>query len=84
MQKPIVHLNGTSHEDLLHKWDQVSCGVRGLMTAMLEAAPHPRDYYPMGDDAYRKASEEHKNKLNQLAEINEYAKEMVEHLLETI
>ena len=55
---PLVHLNGSGRQRLL---DQLEATYRALSTAydlLCDGAPHGRDYYPLGDDAYTRARAE--------------------------
>jgi hypothetical protein len=68
---PTVHLNGTSHGDLMEQLDEA---IRGMVTAMAlvqESAPNGRDYYVQGADATGKAQEQHIARLTKLREVRD-------------
>lgn len=44
MATPIVHLNGTSADELLAQHLAVRNAIKALSSAMLLASPHARDY----------------------------------------
>ena len=46
--KPIIHLNGTSKDDLLQQYLDAGHALKAALTAMSMAAPNGRDYYPAG------------------------------------
>jgi len=63
---PTVHLNGTSVESLLHAYSAALDAAHALSTALREAAPNARDYYPQGDDAFNQARAENDRDLDAL------------------
>ena len=50
--KPIVHLNGTSKDDLLLQYLEAGRALENALTAMHGAYPNGRDYYPGEPGAY--------------------------------
>ena len=66
---PSIHMNGTSRGDLLEGYRAAFLAVRDASEAIAKAAPHLRDYYPQGDNAGRLAIEQHRARLQKLAEI---------------
>jgi len=60
---PTLHLNGTGRADLLNQQRNAMQALRLALTAMQNAAPHGRDYYPQGPDALAKAQAEHAMRL---------------------
>jgi transposase len=55
MSVPTVHLNGTSQEELVSLRLDVVEAIRDAVVALRKAAPHGRDYYVQGPDAYNTA-----------------------------
>ena len=55
MALPTVHLNGTSREELVQLRLDVVKAIREAVVALRKAAPHGRDYYVQGPDAYKTA-----------------------------
>lgn len=43
---PIVHLNGTSREQLIEQQMEVVHALKAALAKLKEAAPNMRDYYP--------------------------------------
>jgi len=69
MMIPTIHLNGTSKEELCEQIRNAGSALHDAIEALSKAAPHGRDYYPQGDDAFRKAQEEHNSRLYRLAAV---------------
>lgn len=81
MQKPIVHLNGTSRESLLEQATSASSALRAALTAIDNAAPHPRDYYVAKDpQAYNNAARQHRDRRLRLEELLREYESLAEHL----
>jgi len=71
MQKPLVHLNGTSGESLLSGYVHVRTTLTKGIEALHGAAPNARDYYPLGDDAFSAARREHEDRTRRLMSVLE-------------
>jgi len=69
MITPTIHLNGTSKAALLEGYLDVLAAGRDLREALCKAAPHGRDYYPQGSQAYTDAATDHTARLRKLNEI---------------
>jgi hypothetical protein len=68
--KPTVHLNGTDRATLLVQLTGATTALHAAHDALREAAPHERDYYVSDDpEAYRKASREHRDRLERLSGV---------------
>ncbi len=74
MTIPCIHLNGTAKHVLIEQYFSVLSNLNGTRDMLAEASPNARDYYPLGDDAYRSARKEHEARLQKLdsviAELN--------------
>lgn len=71
LEIPLIHLNGTSRETLE---EQVSTAYRAILNAVkaLEGmAPNGRDYYPRGDAAFARATEQHRSRADRLVAIKD-------------
>lgn len=64
---PVVHLNGTSVTDLLAQYRAAATALQVAIDAVIAAAPHARDYYPVG--TWPQAQEEFDRRLGQLRAI---------------
>lgn len=70
---PTIHLNGTSREELFRQLSSVTEALDNVLDKMSNAVPHGRDYYPQGDDGYKKAIHEHIVRVNTVTALrNEY------------
>lgn len=76
MQVPTVHLNGTSKDDLLKGLENASYCLTQAYEALKQTAPNGRDYYPQGNEALGKATEEHMDRLRRLDAINDEIDEL--------
>jgi hypothetical protein len=70
LKLPTVHLNGSSKDLLLEANQAARSAIGEAIRALSDAAPHGRDYYPQGDDAYYAARDEHVARLRKLADVN--------------
>lgn len=52
---PVVHHNGSGRVALMEQQHKANMAVNAAITALLEASPHARDYYPLGDDVWFRA-----------------------------
>jgi hypothetical protein len=78
MMKPIVHMNGTSRNELIDGYITAMVAVEAAIDAIIKhAAPNGRDYYPISPSAYSEAHHEHQARLKALnavaLELNELA-----------
>jgi len=69
MMHPTVHINGTSKESLTKQWCDAHEACREALRKLAEAAPHGRDYYPQGPDAYYQAREEHVARMQKIQDV---------------
>jgi hypothetical protein len=82
MQKPLVHLNGTSRDSLKYCYRDASNALRTAIDALGECAPNARDYYPLGDSAYSTATNEHAARMRALVELRSDINELLEHVID--
>lgn len=74
MEKPTVHLNGTSKEALCEDYCAAGTALRVAIDALVACSPHGRDYYvqdgvfPCGG-AFKRASSEHSARLQALKTV---------------
>ncbi len=71
---PTVHLNGTSFAGLHDPLVRAGQAIGGAIADLAECAPHGRDYYVQGDDAYAKARDEHLSRVARLQSVLEEVK----------
>lgn len=80
MQFPVLHINGTSKEDLSSKYYAAGTAVNAAINALAATAPHGRDYYPE-PGAYERAQVEHESRMKRLHDIYEELGELYGHTL---
>jgi len=51
--QPLVHLNGSGKKNLEAQYREASDALHDALAKL--PRPHARDYYPLGDDAFKKA-----------------------------
>jgi hypothetical protein len=71
MMTPSLHLNGTTRDVLLDQTVDAIGALRTAIEAVMRIAPHARDYYPQGPDAFTKARAEHQQRLACLVTLKE-------------
>jgi hypothetical protein len=80
MIKPRVHINGTGKNELMAQFLRAMTACEDAERALIDAAPHGRDYYPLGPGAFEFARHEHEQRLHALADIRAAYVELVEHV----
>ena len=72
---PVVHMNGTTADELIDNLRAVCDGLRATEEALAKAAPNQRDYYPAGLGLWNAALLQHSRRREaietMLREINE-------------
>lgn len=69
MLTPTVHLNGTSHDELISLYRDALDAVNDAIQAVQKAAPHARDYYVQTSNAALQATREHLDRLAKLEHV---------------
>jgi hypothetical protein len=69
MQYPMIHLNGTSAEELYNKFDEARRALDAAYQALLATAPNARDYYPMGNTVMKTANNEYFGRLEAVEKV---------------
>lgn len=77
---PTIHLNGSSKERLLDDVVEAAGAIRRAERALNEMAPNARDYYVEGPDAFAKANEQHRDRLERLASVLREVAAIQEHI----
>ena len=68
---PTIHSNGTSLEGLREDLFKAHTKIVDALNALCQAAPHGRDYYTQGPDAYNAARREHESRLARLRSVRD-------------
>jgi hypothetical protein len=80
--KPIVHLNGTSLEELIRVREDFLREVIAARRALQATAPHLRDYYPV-PGLFERALAQHKRRTDLLDDlIDEFDQDEINFLYE--
>ena len=79
MTLPTIHLNGTSVEALGEANEQAYQALQLAMSALTQAGPNGRDYYPQAG-AMDKAVDEHCDRMRRLKSVLDELGEMGEYL----
>lgn len=80
MQKPLVHLNGSSKSDLAEGYHRAGTAIQAALEALQAASPNARDYYPQGPDAFSAARREHDARCESLRAAYRDMIELYEHV----
>ncbi len=65
---PIVHLNGTSKEELLRQITEAGVAIDAALRAFSGMAPNPRDYYP-DPGRFERALQQHRDRAQKLFDV---------------
>lgn len=84
MEKPLVHLNGSSGEFLLEGYAEAASKLRAALLALEHTAPNARDYYPRGEESFRKARSEHDSRVQVLMALLGEFYEIMEHVTDSM
>ena len=80
---PIIHLNGTSREELVDQLREVSRHLRRAGDALAAATPNGRDYYPGGPKLFQAARSEHRRRQVQLSDLKREIDTMALNILDS-
>jgi hypothetical protein len=67
--RPTVHMNGTSRQALHQAYFNAYEALDAAGQALMQAAPHGRDYYPQGPDAINAAGAQHRARIAAIASV---------------
>jgi len=84
MQKPTIHLNGTSGETLTEGYLDAMDAISNAMRKLGAIAPHARDYYVQGDDAFHKVWTENAARVTMLQHVRTEIGELLAHVQEQL
>lgn len=66
---PCIHLNGSSKDSLVDGYCTTIVSINRAIELLIDCSPNARDYYPLGDDAFKKATEQHKARIQKLRDV---------------
>jgi hypothetical protein len=79
MKLPTIHSNGTSAKTLAENYQSAATKLAAALTALEGVELNGRDYYPQGDGAFSKASEEHLMRCKDLQALIDEMQEIADH-----
>jgi len=80
---PCIHLNGTGASSLASEYKEAYKALQNAQSKLAEATCHPRDFYPLGDQAWTQAREEREIVQRKLREVKEYLGDWASHCSQT-
>jgi len=75
---PLIHLNGNSADALYKQYMNAYEKLSEFNSAVREIEFHPRDYYPIGADAFQHAAA---NRMKLLVDIHNACQYLEEHII---
>jgi len=83
MTFPLIHSNGTGRDTLISEYNDAHDAFEAFKAAFCATTHHGRDFYPMGQDAFTKASQERQDVFKHMESIQLYLDAMRLHLYES-
>ena len=80
LQKPMVHSNGTSRDALVEQYCDAGAAISKAIRALEAAYPNGRDYYPLGSEALKRATDEHNERIKALVRVREELEALAEYV----
>jgi len=78
---PLIHMNGNSRERLTEYYEEAARALREeALQKFNEIDFHPRDYYPLGNEAFTQAQAERIEIYKAFQRIQDYLEKHIEHL----
>lgn len=79
---PTIHLNGTAAQTLIEQTEAVLDAAHALKSALYDAQPNARDFYPQGEGAYQAARRKHDEHLRTVGNLIEAFGEQLADLID--
>jgi hypothetical protein len=79
-QFPLVHMNGTSADELIEQQCDIARALRDALEVMAANGPNARDYYPLEAGAWERAREQHTARLSAINAVLADVERMAEYL----
>lgn len=79
IQLPLVHINGTSAKALVESYELAGQALARAIECLQDAAPNGRDYYALGPDAWKRATQEHTARVDKLRAVYVDLQALYEH-----
>lgn len=78
--QPIIHLNGSGAKNLTAQYREASDALHDALAKL--PRPHGRDYYPLGDDAYKKARAQFEAQYKAINEAKMQIEDTLMHIVD--
>ena len=82
MTFPLIHNNGTGRDTLTAEYNAAHDAFEAFKAAFCATTHHGRDFYPLGQDAFTKATQERQEIFRHMESIQTYMDAMRLHLYE--
>ena len=82
MMYPTIHLNGTSKAALVEQYENTMDAVQKASDVLREAYPNGRDYYVQAPGNISRAMDEHRSRLDRLADVRRELEDILSHILD--
>jgi hypothetical protein len=69
---PLIHMNGNNGQTLLEEYQEAMQAVSTLREKMSKIEFHPRDYYPLGMEAYDNAKQQRIDMIDKINDLDGY------------
>lgn len=83
MTLPLIHNNGTGIKTLTSEYNAAHDAFESFKMAFCATTHHARDFYPLGADAFAKATQERQDIFKKMESIQTYLEAMRFHLYES-
>lgn len=80
---PLIHSNGTGRDTLIAEYNDAHDAFEAFKAAFCATTHHGRDFYPLGPDAFAKATQERQEIFKHMESIQTYMDAMRLHLYES-
>ena len=77
---PTIHRNGTAKQELIDQLCDAGGAISTAITALENACPNARDYYPQGQGAIQTAIEEHRKRIDALVQVRKELQQIAIHI----
>ena len=83
MTFPLIHLNGTGRDTLVAEYNAAHDALEAFKAAFCATTHHGRDFYPLGEEAFTKATKERMEVFKHMEAISLHIEAMRLHLYES-
>jgi hypothetical protein len=81
---PIIHPNGSDAARLARQYGRARRMLRDAILTLEKVEFNARDYYPMGDEVWKIAREQHAARFTALEQINRELAEIEQHIADQL